>query len=353
MNKPFFSILIPVYNVEKYLSACLESVLQQSFTDYKIILVDDGSKDSSGQVCDEYAARYSEIIHVQHKPNQGLISARRAGLKLANGYYVCFLDSDDCWMENTLSRLYEIIQSTDSDVILYRWNRIDENGYTLNETIPGAFSQTGPIDKKSVFERMLSTALVNPLWAKCCKMKLFDVDADYSRYYTIQNGEDLVQSLPVLYQAKTFYYLAEELYQYRVNTASITHVYQKKQYRTLDILRPLLFEYIEKMGLDSEQNRNLFFRTYLSILWDNIEAMYEGIPSEEEKNAALDEIHTYEFVKKSKDYLSVCNLAWPKRLGLIVFYRNNNHEMNMYMRLILPVVKALRKMKSAFGGNKR
>ena len=113
MSKHFFSILIPVYNVEKYLPACIESVLQQSFTDYEVILVDDGSKDRSGQICDEYRSKYPEKFFVEHKPNQGLISARRAGLNLASGRYVCFLDSDDCWMKFTLSRLYEILQTTD------------------------------------------------------------------------------------------------------------------------------------------------------------------------------------------------------------------------------------------------
>lgn len=73
MKRPFFSILIPVYNVEKYLTSCLESVLRQTFTDYEVVLIDDGSKDSSGRICDDYVSRYPDKIRVQHKPNQGLI----------------------------------------------------------------------------------------------------------------------------------------------------------------------------------------------------------------------------------------------------------------------------------------
>ena len=128
MVNPLFSILIPVYNVEKYLPACLESVLAQDFDDYEIILVDDGSKDASGHICDDYCASYPDKIRVQHKPNQGLISARRVGLKLAVGEYICFLDSDDCLAVGMLGRLYETIQSTRSDVILFSWSCIDENG---------------------------------------------------------------------------------------------------------------------------------------------------------------------------------------------------------------------------------
>lgn len=347
MNKPYFSVLIPVYNVEKYLSSCLESVLSQTFSDYEVILIDDGSKDSSGRICDDYAERYPGKIRVQHKPNQGLISARRAGLKLANGSYVCFLDSDDCWIDNSLHRLHEIIETTNSDVVLFCWNRIDENGKVLSDTIPALFPQQGTIDKKIVFERMLSTALINPLWAKCSKLELFDIDTDYSNFYKIQNGEDLIQSLPVLYHANSFYYLAEPLYQYRLNTASISHVYQKGQYRTMNIVRPLLYKYIEKMGLDTEQNKKIFFSTYLAFLWKDVEAMYNGISSVEERNAALDELHSYEFVKRGKEYLGICVLPKQAHLGLSVFYKSNNKVMSTYMGLYLPVIKALRGVKAA------
>lgn len=347
MKKPFFSIIIPVYNVEKYLPSCLESVLSQTFTDFEVILIDDGSKDSSGQVCDEYAARYPEIIHVQHKPNQGLISARRAGLKLANGYYVCFLDSDDCWIVNTLSRLHETIEKTNSDIVLFRWNRIDENGVSVGESEPGVFDHSGLIDKKVIFERMLSTSGLNSFCLKCCRYELFDIDTDYSNFYKIQNGEDLLQSLPLMYKANTFYYLDEPLYQYRINMTSITHVYQKGQYRTMNIVRPLLYKYIEKMGLDTQQNRITFFKKYLSTVWESVEAMYTGIPSEEEKNAALDEVRSYEFVKKGREYLDICNLPKKDYLGLSVFYKNNNKVMNTYMRLYLPAIKAIRGAKGA------
>ena len=347
MNKPFFSILIPVYNVEKYLSTCLESVLRQSYKDYEIILVDDGSKDSSGKICDDYVARYPGKIHVHHKPNQGLISARRIGLKLANGHFICFLDSDDCWNNNTLSRIYETIETSNPDIVLYGWSKIDENGVAIGKPEPGVFNQSGPIEKIEFFERMLSGVFINPLWAKCCRYELFDIDVDYSDYYKIQNGEDFIQSLPVLYNANTIYYLNEPLYQYRVNMASITHVYKKGQYRTLSIVRPLLYKYIVKMGLDTDQNVKTFFNTYLTFLWKDVEAMFSGISSVKERNAALDEVRSYEFVKKGREFLDICNLPKQAHLGLSVFYKSNNKVMNTYMGIYLPVIKALRGAKAA------
>lgn len=348
MNLPFFSVLIPVYNVEKYLEACLKSVLAQSFCDYEIILVDDGSKDSSGQICDAYADRYPDRIRVYHLQNQGALFARRIGLRQTKGKYICFLDSDDCWVENTLKRLHEIIEETNSDVVLFRWNRIDENGKVLSERTPGLFTHTGPVDKKTVFEQMLVTTALNTLWAKCYKRELFDMDADYSQYNTLRKGLDLLQSLPVLYQADTFYYLDEVLYQYRINMTSITNAYRSGKHVGKNIILPLLYEYIIKMGLDSPENRKAFFGRYLASLWINIDDVYRGTFSKAERYTVLDELHTYAYVKKAKDYLGTCGLALHVRLGLSVFYRKRNREMDAYMCVYLPVMKALRGVKALF-----
>ena len=345
MNIPFFSILIPVYNVERYLEDCLESVLAQSFSDYKVILIDDGSKDRSGQICDAYAESYPDRVKVHHIQNQGALLARRVGLRQAKGKYICFLDSDDCWVEHTLKRLHEIIEETNSDVVLFRWNRIDENGRPLNEKAQSVFSQTGPIDKKIVFEKMLVTIGLNSLSAKCCKLDLFDVNADYSEFYSLQNGEDLLQSLPVLYQANTFYYLDEALYQYRANTASITHSHRKGQHQTLNVIRPMLYDYCVKLGLDTPENNTAFFRRYLLTLWVRLRALYVGISSETERYAVLDEMHSYEFVNRAQDYLDKTHLPLFERLGLSLFYERDNHKLDRYMRIFLGMQKVGRRLR--------
>ena len=107
--KPLLSVIVPVYNVEKYLKRCLESILVQSWNDYEIILVDDGSTDSSAQICDVYAEKY-EMIRVIHKENKGLSDTRNRGIEEASGEYVYFPDSDD-WLEpNTFSELSDVIE---------------------------------------------------------------------------------------------------------------------------------------------------------------------------------------------------------------------------------------------------
>lgn len=107
--KPMFSIVVPVYNVEKYLRKAIYSVLNQKFDDYEVILIDDGSKDSSGIICEELSEQYSQI-HVIHQDNQGLSAARNSGMKKAKGKYIIFLDSDDKLSPNALENLNSAIK---------------------------------------------------------------------------------------------------------------------------------------------------------------------------------------------------------------------------------------------------
>lgn len=109
---PEISVIIPVYNVEQYLVRCIESILKQIYSDYELILINDGSKDNSGKICDQYAAKYAQI-RVIHQKNQGVSAARNAGLKSATGKYIIFMDSDDFVENDYLSSMAEISEDVD------------------------------------------------------------------------------------------------------------------------------------------------------------------------------------------------------------------------------------------------
>ena len=100
------SVIVPVYNVEKYLPRCIDSILAQSFTDFELILVDDGSKDSSGKICEAYVTK-DDRVKVLHKENGGASTARNAGIEIARGTWICFIDSDDYVLPNYLQGMYE------------------------------------------------------------------------------------------------------------------------------------------------------------------------------------------------------------------------------------------------------
>ena len=117
MNKtPTISVIAPVYNTEKYLPRCIDSILAQTFTDFELLLIDDGSKDNSGAVCDEYASK-DERVRVFHKENGGVSSARNVGLDNAKGEWITFVDSDDWIAETMYQEMYELATLENADIV--------------------------------------------------------------------------------------------------------------------------------------------------------------------------------------------------------------------------------------------
>lgn len=129
---PEISVIIPVYNVEQYLKKCVDSVLEQSFKNIEVILVDDGSPDKCPEICDCYAKQDDRVI-VVHKENGGLSSARNAGLKIARGRYIYFVDSDDWIVGNALEILLTIMQNTKSDVVIASYDLFFDETKTIEE----------------------------------------------------------------------------------------------------------------------------------------------------------------------------------------------------------------------------
>ena len=115
LENPLISVIVPVYNVEQYLKTCVDSVLNQSYKNWELILVDDGSPDNCPQICDIYVAK-DDRVKVIHKENGGASSARNAALDIATGEYITFLDSDDFWHNDYLSTMIELCMQYNADI---------------------------------------------------------------------------------------------------------------------------------------------------------------------------------------------------------------------------------------------
>ncbi len=127
MKKLPLSIIVPVYNAEKYLRACIESIQKQTLTAWELLLINDGSTDNSGKICDEYAQR-DERIHAVHKENGGVSSARNVGLSLAKGEFIGFVDADDTILPQMYERMYSVAQAEQADVVLCDAVSVDTEG---------------------------------------------------------------------------------------------------------------------------------------------------------------------------------------------------------------------------------
>lgn len=170
MKNDLISIIIPVYKVEKYLEKCIESVLKQTYTNLQIILVDDGSPDNCGKICDEYAKKDSRI-EVIHKANGGLSDARNVGISKAKGRYIGFVDSDDYIKENMYEILLNLIKKYDADVsICNLYDVIDGNEYIRNKE--NGIREYSRLD--ILKEVLLDKNIQSYAWNKLYKKELFD-----------------------------------------------------------------------------------------------------------------------------------------------------------------------------------
>ncbi len=165
-----FSVIVPIYNVENYLAECIESVLSQSFSDFELILVDDGSPDNCGKICDEYAKKDSRIRLI-HKENGGLVSARKAGIKLAAGEYVVNLDSDDKIAPEMLERANEIIKEYNADLISFSIEFFDEkSAEKVFENAACGLYEKSDIESKIYPKMLLDENMEHMFYFLCAKV---------------------------------------------------------------------------------------------------------------------------------------------------------------------------------------
>lgn len=218
-----FSVIVPVYNVENYLEECLNSIIsqiKQCKYETEIIIIDDGSTDKSGTICDAYKEIYKGFIQVIHNQNQGLILTRRCGLKNAHGEYVINCDSDDKLSSGALDKIADVINESAPDVIFFNMDTYD--GMTLKPYYSNVFTDERKCDlshedvMKTYF--LSNIPVVTSMASKVVKRACFDKDMDYSMFSKISMGEDTLQSAEIYKRAKSFVYLNENLYAYRMGS---------------------------------------------------------------------------------------------------------------------------------------
>lgn len=220
------TIIIPVYNVEPYLARCLDSVLQQTYTALEIILVDDGSTDSCGRLCDAYAEKDSRI-KVIHKVNGGLSSARNAGLDAMSGDYVLFVDSDDYIAPDCVTYLYDLIVNTDAQIAIGNYETTSNGHYAFKQ----GQASVEVISGKEAIVRQFGKRTVQYVSA-CAKLyngKLFD----RLRFPEGLLHEDEGTTYKALYGCKGVAVSQKVIYAYYFNPASITKRPKKKNYQDL------------------------------------------------------------------------------------------------------------------------
>ncbi|MEH7495309.1 glycosyltransferase family 2 protein, partial [Neobacillus niacini] len=247
---PSISVIIPVYNVEKYLRRCVDSVLNQSFQDFEIILIDDGSTDKSGQICDEYVKKDKRIKAI-HKKNARVSAARNDGIKMAKGKYISFIDSDD-WIE---PEMYEVMfnkaEELCLDFIMCDYQKKSKY-YEDKRTQP---IREGFYSKDDIRTELFPSLIMfdhieyPPTIANwVCLFNLKFLKSNYLYYdEDIHYDEDSIFGSKVMYRAISFYYLKHHhFYNYFYNPKSTTNTYNIKKWYSFIKINERIEEYFGK-----------------------------------------------------------------------------------------------------------
>lgn len=309
-----FSIIVPIYNVEKYIHKCINSILEQTFKDFELILVNDGSPDKCGEICDNYQ-RKDNRIRVIHKSNGGLVSARNAGVEVAQGKYIGYVDGDD-WVEKEwLKTLNSIIEKYKPDIVSYNAYK-SCNGKDIKLNTSNFIGYYGEKDiKDKIIPYMLyderqsfySFGILPAVWANVIKREILKKNVCKNEKITF--GEDAACTYNFILDAKSYVGIEENLYYYRQNRESMTKAYDKFRFERLDYL----FKYLEENLKLKNQDLNKQYEYY------KIFCLFYAILNEAKSKESLDVIarrckekmREYKFQNFIKDFNpKLNNILW-------------------------------------------
>lgn len=318
-----FSVIVPIYNVEEYIEECVSSVLRQTYSNFELILVNDGSPDSSLEIIIRLSKRDDRIIVINKKENEGVALARSTGLSQAVGNFVLYLDGDDQLVPEALEILSKKIQSNNPDIVIYP--KIKEcNGekyvkpYFYEETL---FSD----NKKELLDGFLRYGYFIIGFAAVRRELALKYDiADELR--SIWIGEDLLQSLPLLTYAQSILYITEGIYIITYNPNSVTRSRVLRKDRYLQAIKTHeIIEYYLSLWKIKELEETFQFH----VMKDAIEYALEGIWSANNLKEGVEYLKT---IGTDKRFIKSYSLGYPhdKKMRLIAFLLKNRRYTLVY-----------------------
>lgn len=329
------SVIVPVYNVENYLQQCINSILQQTYHHLEIILIDDGSKDSSGKICDEYALKDDRIV-VIHKENGGVSSARNKGIEVATGKYIAFVDADD-WIE---PEMYEVMlqKLLDSNVDIVRClQKTIYHNYVANDDL----YEEGIIDLSQSRNEIIENIFVN---GKTPSFFLMLMKKEILDSYQIMFdedlilGEDLYFMLNIYLHANTLYLYNKYLYNYLIHENSAMNSKEKNKRMALNLRE--LFKKIKQLLIEN----NLYYQQIKSGVGNYF---FYRLYMRCAKQVAMEKDKTFiDTLFKNEEAIEIINNVNRKKLSFFgkTFYnfiKRNKKNMFYYLCRIYGKLKLL------------
>ena len=306
MKTETISIIIPVYNVENYLRSCLDSVLSQTYKDFEVLMVNDGSTDSSGAICQEFAERDSRF-HYFEKENGGLSDARNYGLDRAKGHYITFLDSDDFLFEDYLENLYHASRLSDSDITIGGYCRFgDSNFYFYNDRFKSdSLVSVKDFQAIQYLDSMLDVTFItfSTAWGKLFKRELFsELRFPYGKY-----AEDQFLIWKLYMKAEKIYVFNGASYVYRMNPLGLSNIFTLKHLDYIDALEERIKDTKDMEGIEIQHSFNMYRYVLQRILGQLEEHDYIDEAQEVREKLELAEQGQYPFLSNEVKEFEVEN----------------------------------------------
>lgn len=325
------SIIVPVYKVEPFLRTCVDSILHQTYEDFEVLLIDDGSPDRCGEICEEYKRR-DKRVKVFHKENEGLAASRNFGLREAKGCYIGFVDSDD-WIEpDMLQVLLRRLEDAKADICISGY------WYDTDSMSKEARLEEAIYDRKEALKALLEGKINNAVWNKLYSKEMFNNIV----FPEGRNYEDIAVMHEILYKAQKVTTVSALEYHYRIRRESITKTYTASN--VIDFADAYLTRYAfyrDELKDVFSGNKVLMLRNAtrgISKVW----RWWYGC-SPDEKKMYTDRLKVYE--KFSKEYIPLFGFSsWPIYLRASAFfmhYGNNAsfaviYRINQFFRKVWP-----------------
>lgn len=302
------SYIVPVYNVEKYIKECVDSILAQTFDDYEVILVDDESPDGCPRICDEYAERFPNIIKVIHQKNKGLAGARNSGLEKAKGDYVCFFDSDDYFIGDGIAEIYQKAVECDADILQNSFiahNELKNSKFTVRS----AFN-TGKIYIHNEITEKVRTSTTE-------RSTIYVWRNIYKRSFLLKNNISFDEKLRMIEDSpfNTLAFLRAErmvavdmpIYAYRLRNDSLQ---RKKYIEAYDLIMEYQWRLRRKYYREYSDNDALFYKDFAEfVLKTNLYILLANIYSSDigNKYAMLKRLGDSEMIRTSFEEYDINN----------------------------------------------
>jgi Glycosyltransferases, probably involved in cell wall biogenesis len=331
-----FSIIIPVYNAENYLEQCLDGILTQIYRNIEVILVNDGSKDKSGSICDKYVEKDSRF-HVVHKDNQGVSSARNTGLDMATGDYIMFVDSDDWIEKDAIEKIYKILNNYPYEILMYG---IVKDGLRNSRRIFKNSSSREFFTNREIIQEL-------PMFIKSesvnSPIKVYKKSLIKSNSIIFNTGldiaEDCLFNIQCFLEASSLYVIDDILYHYTIReNSSLSRKFRDNKFEKLKTVNNRLLELIR-----GKENYNNLKEALLYIRLKNVFSCFMDVFKDECPYSYEQRLQFMENILKQKEG-SEFNIITDKRFKILAAIVKTNSRTLVY--LVSKVIFILKKWRT-------